>query len=179
MTPDHHLDLDLDPDGSPILESAHPRPELDDESRQLHPRSVLFWQVENAVLALVSVGLLVLMVQTSWLPSTWEVWVRAALVLGLGFTLIEAAVLIPRRYRYYRYTLTADSLLVERGRMFRRRRAYPLARILYSEVRQGPILRWFGLYAVRAATITESAAISPLAKDEADRFERMIRERSS
>ena len=150
----------------------------DAESRQLHPRSVTFWQVENAVMAAAVAVLLVASIQTSWLPSGWEGWVRAVLGLGLGLTLLDAAILIPRRYRFYRYTLTADCLLVERGRLFRRRRAYPLSRILYSEVRQGPILRWFGLYTVRAATIVESTAIGPLDRAEADRFERMIRERS-
>ena len=174
--PDRRLDVSrqdpcqLQPVGTPSS--------TDFQSRQLHPRSVLFWQVENAVLAFVLVGLVMGSIATTWPPPPWGGWVRAALGLGLAFTLFDAAVLIPRRYRYYRYTLTTDSLLVEHGRLFRRRRVYPLSRILYSEARQGPILRWFGLYTVRAATIIESAAIGPIDKDEADRFERMIREHS-
>lgn len=173
--PEHQLEVYPKGPGRPMDGS---QPAIDLESRQLHARSVLFWQVENAVLALVLVGLVVVSVQSAWPTSPWSGWVRGALGLGLACTLFDAAVLIPRRYRYYRYTLTADSLLIERGRLFRRRRAYPLSRILYIEARQGPLLRWFGLYTVRAGTIIESAAVGPIDKNEAERFERAIRERS-
>lgn len=179
MTTDHQLDANPDGPSRPCRpQPVEPPPAADSQSRQLHPRSVLFWQVENAVLAIVLVGLVVASVQTAWPMPPWSGWVRAALWLGLAFTLFDAGVIIPRRYRYYRYTLTPDSLLVEHGRLFRRRRAYPLSRILYSEARQGPLLRWFGLYTVRAGTIIESAAIGPIDKNEADRFERAIREHS-
>lgn len=173
-TSDHQSGAD--PEGPRRQPLPRPVPDTVLQNRQLHPRSVLFWQVENGALAIVLAGLLVGSFWVSWPPTPWLGWARGVLTLGLVFTLLEAAVLIPRRYRFYRYALTTEALLVERGGLFRRRRVYPLSRILYSETRQGPILRWFGLYTVRAATIIESAAIGPISKDEAERFEHMIRD---
>ena len=89
--------------------------------------------------------------------------------------LFDALVLIRRRYRYYRYALTSDCVIVERGYLWRRRHVYPLSRILYCETRQGPLLCWFNLFSVRAATIIDTHSIGPLSQAEAHRFEQFIR----
>ncbi|MEU8329497.1 PH domain-containing protein [Micromonospora sp. NPDC048839] len=144
--------------------------------RRLDQRSVIFWQVENAVGA---VALLVVAFTLSRLPFTtpqWDMWIRLLALAALLFALLDALVLIPQRYRYYRYALTADCIIVEQGRFWRRRQVYPLSRILYCEVRQGPILGLFNLFTVRAATIVESRSLGPLGRAEADRFELLIRE---
>lgn len=168
------------PDATPVHQEVDTSALHDEEgqSHQLHPRTPLLWQVENGVLGLGVVLAVVVVRATSVLPDAWDGWVTALGVAALVLTIVDAVLLIPRRYRYYRYTLTRDTLLVEQGRIWRRRRAYPLSRVLYSEARQGPVLRAFGLFSLRAATIVEAATVGPLGRAEAERFERVIRERS-
>lgn len=159
--------------------AASPVNRSDVAFRQLHPKSVLFWQVENAVgiVALLVLGALVTAVP--FVPPAWDRWVHVLVVAGVVWAGLEALVLIPRRYRYYRYALTPDSIIVEQGRLWRRRQVYPLARILYCETRQTPILGMFDLVTVRAATIVDARSIGPLSKLEADRFEQSIGGRSA
>ncbi|WP_433549431.1 PH domain-containing protein [Streptomyces sp. CA-294286] len=151
----------------------------DAAARQLDERAVLFWQVENAVGAVLVLVVAVVLSRLSPLPAEWRTWIHILAAAALAFALFDALVLIPLRYRYSRYTLTADCVIVERGRLWRRRDVYPLSRILYCETRQGPILRWFNLFTVRTATIVESRSIGPLSQAEADRFEQFVREHSS
>jgi uncharacterized protein len=146
--------------------------------RQLDKRSVLFWQVENAVGIVMVLALAVILLRASFVPSGWDGWIRLLAMAALAFALLDALVLIPRRYRFYRYALTADCIVVEQGRLWRRRHVYPLSRILYCETRQGPILGFFNLFTVKAGTIAESRSIGPLSKVEAERFEQFIREHS-
>ncbi|MFD3517637.1 PH domain-containing protein [Streptomyces sp. NPDC058657] len=153
--------------------------EPDAAARQLDKRSVFFWQVENAAgIALVLV-LAAVLTQFSPLPPEWHGWIFSLAAAALAFALFDALVLIPLRYRHSRYTLTADCVIVERGRLWRRREVYPLSRVLYCETRQGPILRWFRLFTVRTATIVESRSIGPLSQAEATRFEQFVREHAS
>ena len=156
--------------------SAHPaRPPLYG-SKQLAKGSVTVWQVENAVGSGAALVIFLFISQAPFIPMSWHRW---GLFLAAGillFGLLDALVFIPRRYRYYRYTLTADSIIVERGHLWKRRHAYPLSHILYCETRQGPILRLFNLYTVKAATIVDTHAIGPLSRVEATRFEQLIRE---
>ncbi|WP_282765133.1 PH domain-containing protein [Actinoplanes sandaracinus] len=132
--------------------------------------------MENAVGAAVVLVLCAVLSLTSFIPPDWQRWVHILTIAALVFALLDALVLIPRRYRYYRYTLTSSCIVVEQGHWWKRRQVYPLSRILYCETRQGPILSWFNLFTVRAATIVDSRSIGPLSKAEADRFEKHIRE---
>lgn len=150
----------------------------DAAARQLDKRSVLFWQTENAVGIILVLTLAVILTQGAPLSPGWRTGVIVLAAAALAFAVFDALVLIPLRYRYSRYTLTADCVIVEQGRLWRRRQVYPLSRILYCETRQGPILRWFNLFTVRTATIVESRSIGPLSQAEAHRFEQFIREHS-
>ncbi|SBV00039.1 hypothetical protein YW5DRAFT_01678 [Streptomyces sp. Ncost-T6T-1] len=150
----------------------------DAASRQLDKRSVLFWQTENAAGIVLVLALAAVLHQFSPLPPQWRGWIPYVAAAALAFAVFDALVLIPLRYRYSRYTLTADCVIVEQGRLWRRRQVYPLSRILYCETRQGPILRWFDLFTVRTATIVESRSIGPLSRAEARRFEQFVREHS-
>lgn len=147
--------------------------------RKLDGRAVLLWQVENALGTVFLVVLAAVLIQVPLVPSNWERWVVGAASVGFALGLLDAAFFIPRRYRYYRYALTPDSLVVAQGNIWKRRQVYPLARILYCETRQGPVLAAFGLYAVRAGTIVGSRSIGPLVKAEADRIERALRRRAT
>jgi membrane protein YdbS with pleckstrin-like domain len=144
--------------------------------RQLHERSVLLWQVENAVGVVVLLVVAAVLPHAQLVPPGWDRWARLLVVAALVLSLLEAVLVIPRRYRFYTYALTSDSIIVEQGHLWRRRQVYPFSRILYCETRQGPILGLFNLFTVRAATIVDSRSIGPLSKAEADRFEQSIRE---
>lgn len=148
-------------------------------TRSLDASAVHFWQVENAVGGVGLVIVTVALTQAPFVSSGWQrgLWIAAG--CALGYAVFEALVVIPRRFRYYHYGLTADSIIVDQGRRWRRRRVYPLSRVLYCETRQGPILSWFGLFMVRPATIVDSPAVGPLTKAEADRFESALREHTS
>ncbi|MDP9432505.1 MAG: PH domain-containing protein [Actinomycetota bacterium] len=133
-----------------------------DHPRRLTPAVHRVWHLQNAaggvVFAAVAAGVL----RLPFVPSEWREWEPAVLTFIAAITIVEAAVLVPARYRYYRYAVLADSLAISRGRAFVRRTVLPLHHILYVETSQGPLLRRFGLYDVQLGTIAGTHALGPL-----------------
>lgn len=146
--------------------------------RQLDRRSVVVWQLENA-LGAASLAVVLVVTSLSPLPSRWQQAVSVLVVAALLFALVEALLLIPRRFRYYRYAVTDGCIIVEQGNLWKRRHVYPLSRVLYCQTRQGPLLGRFDLYAVHAGTIVDSRSIGPVSKADAEQVERAIRARAS
>lgn len=142
---------------------------------QLDRRCIALWHVENAVGALLLVLSTTALALTARLSPTWQAVVGVVVAAAIVVTTVEALVLIPRRYRYYRYGVADGCLVVEQGKLWRRRHLYPLARVLYCETRQGPLLRLFDLYTVRAGTLVETRSIGPVSKGDAEQVERAIR----
>lgn len=120
-------------------------------------------------MVLVGVGTL-----TPVVPDRWRQWALVVAGLALVVTVLEAVVLIPLRYRFYRYALLPDRIVVERGRLWRRRQVLPLARVLSCESRRGPVLDRYDLRMVKVGTIVDGCSIGPLTREEAAAFEAAI-----
>ena len=89
------------------------------------------------------------------------------------FRLIHAIVWPMYEYRYYRYGINDDHLLVQRGVLFRRWSAIPHHRIQHVDTQQGPIERIFGLASLQLYTASGQSAdgsIPGLAQDTAEQL---------
>jgi membrane protein YdbS with pleckstrin-like domain len=146
--------------------------------RSLDARAVALWRAENVVGIVVVVALAWIATAAGLVPDGWDRAVRGIAGVLVGLSLLDATVLAPLRYRHFRYTVTPEVLVVEQGRFWKRRQVYPLARVLYCETRQGPVLGVFGVFSVRAATIVGSRSIGPLSQAESSRIEQAVRERT-
>ena len=143
----------------------------------IDPRVRRQWRLEaagaTAILWIISfAGSLVL-------PLSWGVrivlWVIVAAVIAVA---LQAMVAI--RYRYWKYGLGADVLILEHGVWTRRRSMTPYFRVQNVDVSQGPLERWLGLkrLTIRTASATTDASIPGLDAAAAEELRAQILERA-
>lgn len=72
----------------------------------------------------------------TWLPLTLIAYAAAVALI----TLIQLA-LVPYRYRFHRFALSADQLDIQTGAFFRKIDLIPLKKVQHLEVSQGPLFR--------------------------------------
>lgn len=96
------------------------------------------------------------------------VWAGTALLVLVSL-LVELPWLNRVRVRTTSYTVTPDFIYVVRGRLWRRSVLIATPQVLNVEIVQGPLLRSFGLVAMRFTCITETEWLGPLDPDSADR----------
>ena len=126
--------------------------------------------IELAAALLIGVSALIAFVQPPWL--TPAVGLLAAAAAG-GFT-IDFRVINQMRMTYTTYSVSADVVLIGRGRFFRRTTFIPTAQILNVECTHGPLLRAFGLMTVKFVCITEVERLGPLSAQDAEAIRRFV-----
>jgi len=129
------------------------------------------WQITNAAIGLCALVLCALLFGTI-LPETASGPLGIVAAVVISVTLLEALVLIPRRYRFHRFFIGPDRLVSVRGSVVRRMRIQPWRHVLFVEVRQGLLLRMFGLFRVRIGTIADEHLEGPFTADVVQRLRR-------
>jgi membrane protein YdbS with pleckstrin-like domain len=126
--------------------------------------------IELATSALAGVAALVTFLPRAWLaPALILLAVVAILGFGVDFGLVNQM-----RMAYTTYSVSADVVLICRGRFFRRTTFIPTAQILNVECAQGPILRGFGLMNVKFVCITDVERLGPLSAQDAEVIRRFV-----
>lgn len=105
------------------------------------------------------------------------------LVIGVGLVVLVAAALqwvVGLRYRFWRYGLAEDTLILQRGVWTRRRSMTPYFRVQNVDITQGPLERWLGLkrLTIRTASAFTDASIPGLDGTEAEELRIRILERA-
>ena len=104
-------------------------------------------------------------------------------VLFIVFGVVIAGVpqaLIAIRYRYWRYGMGDDTLILEYGVWTRRQSITPYFRVQNVDISQGPLERWLGLkrLTIKTASAFTDATIPGLDAAEADNLRLVILERA-
>ena len=143
----------------------------------IDPRVRLQWRLEAAgatvVLWIVTFsGSLV--VPLGW-TARLVLWAIVAVLIAAGMQAVVAV-----RYRYWRYGLDTDVLILEHGVWTRRRSMTPYFRVQNVDVSQGPLERWLGLkqLTIRTASATTDASIPGLDAAAAEDLRMQILERA-
>jgi membrane protein YdbS with pleckstrin-like domain len=140
----------------------------------LHPRVVIVWRLANCVAALVltaAVGLL----EGLMLRPVGVVFIAPGLLTGLtAVFFFSLALFWPQlRYRYWRWGLESDRVLIQKGVVWRSRSLIPRVRIQHVDTHSSPLQRWLGLNSLviyTAGTRGADAEIPGLVADEAERL---------
>jgi putative membrane protein len=136
---------------------------------RLHPWSWLF-----TLLGYLRQFLLPLLVLLIFGGGEWWQWIG----LAAAPLLITASVIYALTFRYW---LEGDALVIRSGVLVRQRRVLPLRRIQNIGRRQSLLHRLFGVAELQiesAGGVTTEAHMRVLAVADAERFERLVRERS-
>jgi membrane protein YdbS with pleckstrin-like domain len=97
--------------------------------------------------------------------------VITGLVAAVGFTLAFAWP--PLQYRFWRWQVEPDRVLIEKGVVWRSRSLIPRVRVQHVDTHTSPLQRWLGLSSLviyTAGTRGADAEIPGLAAEEAERL---------
>lgn len=112
----------------------------------LNPRITIAWRLVGTLTALF-LALLALILETLLLVPSGT----TLIFTGLPATLVAAlgtfiALTWPTlRYRYWRWSIEEDRVLIQKGVIWRTRSLIPRVRIQHVDTRSSPLQRWLGL----------------------------------
>lgn len=125
------------------------------------------WRIEAAgTTAFVAIMILGL---SAYLPWAVALRLSTAVLIAAAFALTLQWI-VTIRYRYWRYGLAEDVLILERGVWTRKRSMTPYFRVQNVDVTQGPLERWLGLkrLTIRTASAFTDASIPGLDGNDAE-----------
>jgi uncharacterized protein len=150
-------------------------------ARQLNPRIVTVWTVEDATWSAVLVVLAVAADLGARIAGVELPWPPGLGALPVLILMAIATWKLPRaRFRYWSYEVAPDALELRHGVLERVHSAIPYYRVQYVDINQGPIERALGLARLRIHTAAASsdATIPGIAAGEADALRQVILERT-
>ncbi len=138
----------------------------------LHPEVVLVWRLSGLLTALFFTAI-VAALEGLFLTPKGLALIAPRVIVGLtALIVIPLALIWPRlRYRYWRWQVEADRVLIERGVLWRSRSLIPRVRIQHVDTRSSPLQRWLGLSSLiiyTAGTRGADVEIPGLAADDAE-----------
>lgn len=143
----------------------------------LDPRVRRQWRIEAAGATVLLAALF--LSGSVLLPWGWPARLALALTVIVAVAVTLQSI-VAIRYRYWRYGLASDVLILERGVWTRRRSMTPYFRVQNVDVSQGPLERWLGLkrLTIRTASAFTDASIPGLEGDDAEDLRIRILERA-
>lgn len=140
----------------------------------LDPRVTIAWRLTGLIFALPLTAIAGLLEGAVLAPEGIRLFAPGviaglAALLFIGFSLLWPAL----RYRFWRWQVEADRVLIVKGVLWRSRSLIPRVRIQHVDTRSSPLQRWLGLNSLviyTAGTRGADAEIPGLAADDAERL---------
>jgi membrane protein YdbS with pleckstrin-like domain len=140
----------------------------------LDPRVTIAWRLTGLIFALPATAIVGLIEGVVLAPVGIRL-IAPGVIAGLAALLIIGLSLLwpGLRYRFWRWQVEADRVLIVKGVLWRSRSLIPRVRIQHVDTRSSPLQRWLGLNSLviyTAGTRGADAEIPGLAADEAERL---------
>ena len=138
----------------------------------LDPRVILVWRLTGLITT--AVVTCVVAAVEYWLTARMgAVFVAPGLPSGLTalLFLILSLAWPPLHYRFWRWEVRPDRVIIQRGVVWRSRSVIPRVRIQHVDTRTSPMQRWFGISSLiiyTAGTRGADAEIPGLASEDAE-----------
>lgn len=135
-------------------------------TQKLDPKIKSVWRINDAFWIVIGFLVCAAPISILWILSDDEdfLGISGLIVLAI-FTIlliIFLVILPPIRYMRWRYELTNEFLVIEKGIFWRKHYVIPFIRVQNTDTRQGPILRAFKLASVTVSTAAGSHEIPGL-----------------
>ncbi|ADU94092.1 PH domain-containing protein [Geobacillus sp. Y412MC52] len=141
-----------------------------DSGKPISAKAITVWRLTGALGTLAS-GVAIGGVM--WLLSQFHAPPWLLMVLA-GVWVVQAIVWVvwlpPLRQRRWRYDIREEEIDIQRGVWSTRRTLIPMARVQYVDVRQGPLLKRYGLASIAVFTAAAAHEIPALPMEEAERL---------
>lgn len=144
------------------------RKELDGK---INKNALIVWRLTAAIILsptiLILAGLFVLS-----LFANWPFWIFTGTLILTIISVIILVLIVPRlRYNRWSYTFNEQEVELHHGIWLRKRTIIPMVRVQHVDMKQGPLLRHYGLASITLATAAGSHQIPALTEQKPIPFE--------
>lgn len=140
----------------------------------LDPRVTIAWRITGLIFALPATTIVGLIEGLVLAPADIRLFVPGVITGLAALFLVGLAVWWPGlAYRFWRWQVEVDRVLIQKGVVWRSRSLIPRVRIQHVDTRSSPLQRWLGLNSLviyTAGTRGADAEIPGLAADQAERL---------
>lgn len=148
--------------------------------KRISKHAIKYWRIKSSLYLLIPIILILgLFILKYFAPVDVDLPINVAIAVVLFLTLIYiiySIIVKPKlMYKYFRYQIIDETLIVERGIFTRSRHVAPLFRIQNIDMTEGPIMRKMGLSGISLATASETLYIPELQKEDAVALRKDIR----
>ncbi len=137
----------------------------DEPETRLDRRAVSYWRLSGSIDALLVwiIPVAYLIVCLYW---QWPNWILIPLaILALAFSIANVLLVPGLRWSTWRYRVSNDQIELQHGILVKHHTIIPMVRVQHVDTEQGPILRHYGLSAVKVSTAAGTHTIPALADD--------------
>ena len=138
----------------------------------LDPRVIVVWRLTGLITAAIVTAVVAAL--EYWVLARWGAsFIAPGLASGFVALFVVSLSFIwpPLHYRFWRWDVRADRVLIQKGVIWRSRSVIPRVRVQHVDTRTSPMQRWFGLSSLiiyTAGTHGADAEIPGLAAEEAE-----------
>lgn len=145
-------------------------------TEQLAPKAVPYWRMYELVTNIISALVLGVLFFLDWRFDwyTWIGWVLIGIAVLFLLSVIWSIISPPLLYKSWRYDLDAEFLYLQFGIWERTEQVIPMSKIQAVAMKQGPIMRKYGLASLSVDTMGSNHEIPALPKNIADQVRERI-----
>ncbi|MGG6448904.1 PH domain-containing protein [Pseudobacillus badius] len=147
---------------------------MDEPAKRISKKALKVWRISGMIgsafiwLLLIAAGILILMKQ-------WPLWTLFILgAAGVLEVLVVVVILPAMRWKRWRYEVREQEIELQRGVFIVRRTLIPMIRVQHVDTEQGPLLRKYGLGAIKVSTAATVHDIPAVEIEEAEEMRKVI-----
>ncbi|UHA76153.1 PH domain-containing protein [Paenibacillus sp. 481] len=134
----------------------------------------MVWRLTAMIILSPSILILAALLLLS-LMFHWPLWIfSSVLILSLLSVLILVVIIPIRRYNRWSYAIQEQSIELHHGIWLWKRTMIPMVRVQHVDMKQGPLLRRYGLASITISTAAGSHQIPALTVQTAEQVQRQV-----
>lgn len=138
-------------------------------SNKLNKKVVSVWRIGGLITTFVIALILAAgVIPLSLYMENWMPWLPIGIAIAVLWLIVDVLIVPTVRYNRWRYDVTEDEVDIYYGIIVRKRIIIPLVRVQFTDTKQGPIKKAFGLAEVTVNTAGGEKTIPGLLDEDAD-----------
>ena len=147
---------------------------MEEPAKRISKKALRVWRI-SGVMSSAFLWLLIAGAGVFIFINQWPLWIFfTLLIIGLLEVLTVVVVLPNMRWKRWRYEIREQEIELQRGVFIVRRTLIPMTRVQHVDTEQGPLLRKYGLGAIKISTAATVHEIPAVEIEEAEEMRKVI-----
>ncbi|WP_445324334.1 PH domain-containing protein [Pseudobacillus sp. FSL P4-0506] len=147
---------------------------MEEPAKRISKKALKVWRISGSISS-VFLWLLIIGAGVFIVIKQWPLWILFLLVAVGVLEVLTVVMALPNmRWKRWRYEVREQEIELQRGVFVVRRTLIPMTRVQHVDTEQGPLLRKYGLGAIKISTAATIHEIPAVEMEEAEEMRRVI-----